>query len=77
MVINFAAGPAKLPDEVNELYSDVFCLLKCLFLQVLAEVQAELVDYNATGMSVMEMSHRGDTYLKIHEAAIKSVRELL
>jgi phosphoserine aminotransferase len=59
MVLNFAAGPAKLPDEV------------------LREVQQELVDYAGTGMSVMEMSHRGSTYLKIHEEAIKSCRELL
>jgi phosphoserine aminotransferase len=59
MVLNFAAGPAKLPNEV------------------LLEVQKELVDYGNTGMSVMEMSHRGSTYLKIHEEAIKSCRELL
>jgi len=59
MVINFAAGPAKLPEEV------------------LAQVQEELINYNGTGMSVMEMSHRGGAYTKIHEDAIKSCRELL
>lgn len=59
MVLNFAAGPAKLPDEV------------------LKEVQAELLNYKGTEMSVMEMSHRGSTYLKIHDEAIQSCRELL
>lgn len=80
MVINFAAGPAKLPEEVIDLW---LLLINKLLLntyslsQVLIEVQSDLIDYKGTGMSVMEMSHRGSTYLKIHEEAIKSCRELL
>lgn len=48
-----------------------------LSLKVLAEVQSELINYDGTEMSVMEMSHRGSTYLKIHEDAMKACRELL
>lgn len=80
MVINFAAGPAKLPDEVidssNKLWSRGL-KFAILWLQVLEKVQKELLDYNGTGMSVMEISHRGSTYLKIHEDSLKMCRELL
>ena len=31
-------------------------------LEVLQEAQKELVDFKGTGMSVMEMSHRGKDY---------------
>lgn len=59
MVINFGAGPAKLPREV------------------LLEVQKELVEYGSSGMSVMEMSHRGTTYVKLHNETIELAKELL
>lgn len=77
MVINFAAGPAKLPDEVKFIGLSYTLTITFKFLKVLAEVQKELLDFNGTEMSVMEMSHRGSTYLKIHEDALKSCRELL
>ena len=35
-------------------------------LEVLQQVQNDLVDYKGTGMSVMEMSHRGKDYPAIH-----------
>ena len=34
-------------------------------LEVLREAQEELLDYRGTGMSVMEMSHRGKEFGKI------------
>lgn len=46
-------------------------------LEVLREAQAELTDYRGSGMSVMEMSHRGPEYGAIHEEALANVRELL
>ncbi|MBN1355121.1 3-phosphoserine/phosphohydroxythreonine transaminase [bacterium] len=46
-------------------------------LPVLEEVQAELLDYNGTGMSVMELSHRGPDYSGIHSEAQVLFRELL
>ncbi|XP_050081635.1 probable phosphoserine aminotransferase [Anopheles aquasalis] len=59
MVINFGAGPAKLPREV------------------LLEVQKEFVEHGTSGMSVMEMSHRGANYIALHEETIALVKELL
>ena len=44
---------------------------------VLERVQAELLDWNATGMSVMEMSHRGDAFTSIAERAEAALRRLL
>lgn len=59
MVLNFGAGPAKLPQEV------------------LKDVQANLVNFNGTGISVMEMSHRSKDYFKIHEDAIQDLKDIL
>lgn len=58
-VLNFGAGPAKLPQEV------------------LIEVKNELLNYNNTQISIMEMSHRGKEYTKINNDAQKDIRELL
>lgn len=46
-------------------------------LEVLQKAQEELVEWNASGMSVMEMSHRGKEYTSIHENAIKNLRALM
>lgn len=46
-------------------------------LEVLQKAQGELVEWNASGMSVMEMSHRGKEYTSIHENAIKNLRTLM
>ena len=35
-------------------------------VEVLQQAQAELVDYRGTGMSIMEMSHRGKEYEAVH-----------
>ena len=45
-------------------------------LEVLQEAQKELVDYKGTGMSVMEMSHRGKDYDAIHQEAVATFKEL-
>lgn len=36
-------------------------------LEVLERAQAEFVDYRGTGMSIMEMSHRGAVYEETHK----------
>ena len=35
-------------------------------LEVLKEVQAELLDFQETGMSILEMSHRSPAYEKVN-----------
>ncbi|HEX7014890.1 MAG TPA: 3-phosphoserine/phosphohydroxythreonine transaminase [Cyclobacteriaceae bacterium] len=46
-------------------------------LDVLKKAQEELVDWQGSGMSVMEMSHRGKEYTSIHENAVKNLRTLM
>ena len=46
-------------------------------LEVLEKVQAELLDYKGTGMSVMEMSHRDKPYEAVHNEAIANLKTLL
>ncbi len=46
-------------------------------LPVLEKVKAQLTDYNGTGMSVMEMSHRSKPYQEINDKAESLLRELL
>ncbi|XP_075230954.1 phosphoserine aminotransferase [Lycorma delicatula] len=58
-VINFGAGPSKLPTEV------------------LIDVQNTLLNYDNSGMSVMELSHRSKDYDKINDNGQKCIRELL
>jgi phosphoserine aminotransferase len=44
---------------------------------VLERARAELLDWQGTGMSVMEMSHRGKEFMSIAEQAEADFRELL
>ncbi|MBF0358894.1 MAG: 3-phosphoserine/phosphohydroxythreonine transaminase [Magnetococcales bacterium] len=46
-------------------------------LAVLEQAQAEMVDYQQSGMSVMEMSHRSKEYMAIIANAEELVRELM
>jgi phosphoserine aminotransferase len=46
-------------------------------LDVLKKVQEELLDFQNTGMSVMEISHRSPEYDKVHNDAITLVKELM
>ncbi len=45
--------------------------------EVLKQAQEEMLDWHGSGMSVMEMSHRGSEYMSIHAQAEKDLRELL
>ncbi len=62
-VYNFSAGPAAIPEPV------------------LLQAQAELLDYQAdgrsTGMSVMEMSHRGKIFMAVAQETERDFRALL
>ena len=45
--------------------------------EVLKEAAAEMLDYNGTGMSVMEMSHRSKAFEDINKTAEADLRELM
>ena len=45
--------------------------------EVLREAAAEMMDYQGTGMSVMEMSHRSAMYQKIIDEAEQDLRDLM
>jgi phosphoserine aminotransferase len=45
--------------------------------EVLARAGDEMLDWRASGMSVMEMSHRGPEFISIYEEAERDLRELL
>ncbi|MBR6391498.1 MAG: 3-phosphoserine/phosphohydroxythreonine transaminase, partial [Lachnospiraceae bacterium] len=49
----------------------------CLPEEVLKEAAAEMLDYNGSGMSVMEMSHRSKVYDEIIKTAEADLRELM
>jgi phosphoserine aminotransferase len=44
---------------------------------VLRQAAAEMLDWHGSGMSVMEMSHRGAHFQQIHEQALADFRKLL
>jgi phosphoserine aminotransferase len=44
--------------------------------QVLRQARDEMLDWRGTGMSVMEMSHRGDAFVSIAETAEQDLRDL-
>ncbi len=46
-------------------------------LEVLEQAAAEMTDWHGSGMSVMEMSHRGKQFMAIHAQAMADLRELL
>lgn len=46
-------------------------------LEVLQQAAAEMTDWQGSGMSVMEMSHRGKHFMQICEEAEADLRELL
>ena len=45
--------------------------------EVLVQAREELLDWHGSGMSVMEMSHRGKEFMGIAAAAEKDLRELM
>lgn len=61
-----------MPNRVNN-----FCAGPCtLPLEVLEEAQAEFVDYQGTGMSLIEMSHRSSEYDAVHHEAMQLCLEI-
>jgi len=44
--------------------------------EVLQQAAEEMLDWHGSGMSVMEMSHRGKEFISIYEAAERDLREL-
>jgi len=46
-------------------------------IETLQEAAGKLVDFENSGMSLIEMSHRGKTYEAVHNEAIALVREIL
>ncbi len=46
-------------------------------LEVLEQAQAAMLDWNGSGMSVMEMSHRGEEYISIATEAEADLREIM
>ncbi|KAJ8641727.1 hypothetical protein MRB53_018421 [Persea americana] len=58
-ILNFAAGPATLPETV------------------ILKAQSELFNWRGSGMSIMEMSHRGKEFLSVIQKAESDLRELL
>ena len=46
-------------------------------LETLQQAQADFIDYQGSGMSIMEMSHRGKHYDAVHQEALANFRELL
>jgi phosphoserine aminotransferase len=46
-------------------------------LPALERAQRELLDFEGTGMSIMEHSHRGKSYEAVHAEAMALIRELL
>jgi phosphoserine aminotransferase len=46
-------------------------------VEVLEEAQKQMLDFNGSGMSIMEHSHRGKDYEAVHNEAIANLREML
>ncbi len=46
-------------------------------LPVLEQAQRELLDFNGTGMSIVEMSHRGKPFMAVNDEANALLRELM
>src|SRR6478752_1374557 len=44
---------------------------------VLRQAASEMLDWNGSGMSVMEMSHRGKEFMSIHAEAEELLAELM
>lgn len=48
-----------------------------IFREVLEQAQAELLDFEGTGMSVMELSHRSKTFEAVINEAISNIKQLM
>ncbi len=62
-----------MPDTIYNFSAGPAVLPK----EVLRQVADELPDWHGSGMSVMEMSHRGPEFMSIYAQAIADLRELM
>ena len=46
-------------------------------LEVLKEAQAEFLNFNNSGMSILEISHRAPQYAAVHKKAKQDIKELM
>ena len=46
-------------------------------LEVLKEAQAEFLNFNHSGMSILEISHRAKQYAEVHQQAKADIKELM
>ena len=70
------AGGTERGGPVNRVRN--FCAGPCtLPVEVLAETRDELLDYDGSGMSLIEMSHRSPEYDAVHGDALERLRRAL
>src|SRR5690606_20823137 len=68
--------PGMSPDAMSPIYN--FAAGPAVLpAEVLAQARDEMLDWHGCGMSVMEMSHRGQAFASIITAAEADLRELL
>ena len=62
--------------EAKTVYN--FCAGPCVLpKEVVQQCADEMTNYNGTGLSVMELSHRGKEFIEISENMKKDLREYL
>src|SRR5215467_8311199 len=66
-----------MDDDISQMIYNFSAGPAVLPVPVLKRAQEELPDWHGTGMSVMEMSHRGSHFIQIAEHAEARVRELM
>jgi phosphoserine aminotransferase len=66
-----------MDDDISQMIYNFSAGPAVLPAPVLRQAQDELPDWHGTGMSVMEMSHRGSDFIRIAEMAEARLRELM
>jgi phosphoserine aminotransferase len=66
-----------MDDDISQMIYNFSAGPAVLPAPVLRQAQEELPDWHGTGMSVMEMSHRGSDFIRIAETAEARLRELM
>lgn len=80
VAVHAVAAPDKPSATTGQPHSRVFNFSAgpaCLPVDVLEQAQADLLNWRGSGMSVMEMSHRGKEFQSIIDAAEADLRALL
>jgi phosphoserine aminotransferase len=76
VAVRAAAAPAAAGTKTERIFN-FSAGPACLPLDVLEQCAEDMINYKGTGMSVMEMSHRGKDFMKIAEEAEADLRELV